>query len=119
MSAFPALKSGAVAQYPAERIVTKSTWVGRFVDGSEQRFRTAAAPLHRWTIKLSLLSEAEVVAIREFVNNLSGRFESFTFTDPWDGTTYSSCSVASDTTAIEWLGENDARTTLVIQENRS
>ncbi len=119
MSTFPTLKTGAVAQYPAQRSVSTSTWVGRFVDGSEQRFRNQAAPLHRWIIRLSLLTEAEVVAIREFTDNLSGRFESFTFTDPWDGTQYANCSLDTDTSAIEWFGENNARTSLVVRENRS
>jgi hypothetical protein len=117
--AFPTLKSGVVAQYPAQRSVEKSAWIGQFVDGSEQRFRTEAAPLHRWTINLSQLTEAEVVAFREFIVNMSGRFESFTFTDPWDGTTYPNCSLDSDTNAFEWLIENNARTRLTIRENRS
>ena len=119
MITFPKLKSGAVAQYPAQRTVAKSTWIGRFVDGSEQRFRNEATGLHRWVVRLSLLTEAEAVAMREFVDNVSGAFESFTFTDPWDGTVYSNCSLESDIAAIEWFGENNARTTLVIRENRS
>jgi len=119
MITFPVLKTGAVAQYPAQRSISKSTWIGRFVDGSEQRFRNEATPLHSWTIHLSLLTEAEVVAIRQFVADASGRFESFAFTDPWDGAVYSNCSLHTDAQAIEWLGENNARTTLVIRENRS
>jgi hypothetical protein len=119
MITFPVLKTGAVAQYPAQRSVSKSTWIGRFVDGSEQRFSNQAGPLHRWTVNLSLLTEAEAIAIREFIDNVSGRFESFSFTDPWDGAGYASCSLDTDTSAIEWLGENNARTTLVIRENRS
>jgi hypothetical protein len=116
---FPLLRSGVVAQYPAQRSVEKSAWIGQFVDGSEQRFRTGAAPLHTWTVNLSQLTETEVVAFREFIVNISGRFESFTFTDPWDGTTYANCTLDSDTNAIEWLSENNARTRLMIRENRS
>jgi hypothetical protein len=119
MITFPVLRTGAVAQYPAQRSVLKSTWIARFVDGSEQRFRNDAAPLHSWTIHLSLLTEAEVVAIREFVNDASGRFESFSFTDPWDATVYPNCSLDADTQAVEWFGENNAHTTLLIRENRS
>jgi hypothetical protein len=116
---FPTLKSGAVAQYPAQRSARKSTWIGQFVDGSEQRFRTEATPLHAWTVNLSLLTEAEVINMREFIVNMSGRFESFTFVDPWDGTTYPDCSLDSDSNAVEWLSENNARTKLLIRENRS
>ena len=119
MITFPILKSGAVAQYPAQRSVARSTWIGRFVDGSEQRFRNEASVLHRWVVNLSLLTEAEVVAIREFVVNVNGRFGSFAFTDPWDATVYSSCSLDADANTIEWFGENNGHTSLVIRENRS
>ena len=119
MITFPTLKSGAVAQYPAQRTVARPTWIGRFVDGSEQRYPEAATALHRWVVRLSLLTEAELVEIREFVDNVSGRFEAFPFTDPWDGTVYPNCSVDSDTNAIEWTGENMGRATLVIRQNRS
>ena len=119
MITFPTLKSGSVAQYPAQRFITQSSWIGRFVDGSEQRFRTMPAPLHRWVVSLLLLTESEAIAIREFAANVSGRFGTFTFTDPWDGTSYSNCSLESDSSSIDWLGENNARTTLVIRENRS
>lgn len=119
MITFPTLKSGAVAQYPAQRSVARSTWIGRFVDGSEQRFRNEPGVLHRWVVNLSLLTEAEVVAIREFVDEVGGRFELFTFTDPWDGAVYADCSLENDAHSIEWFGENNARTTLVIRENRN
>lgn len=119
MITFPRLKSGAVAQYPAERSVARRTWVGRFVDGTEQRFRTESTVLHRWVVSLALLTEAEAVAIREFIDAVSGRFGSFSFTDPWDGTVYSSCSLENDINGVECEGENSARTKLVIRENRS
>lgn len=35
MQEFPLLKSGAVAQYPAQRAIRFSTQVMRFVDGSD------------------------------------------------------------------------------------
>ena len=119
MITFPVLRSGVVAQYPAQRSVARTTWIGRFLDGSEQRFRNHPSPLHRWVVHLSLLTEAEAVAIREFLDNVNGRFEAFTFVDPWDAVSYANCSLDTDTTAIEWFGENNARTTLVIRENRS
>ena len=119
MITFPILKSGAVAQYPAKRTLTASTWIGRFVDGSEQRFRNEATVLRRWVVRLTLLSEAEVAAIREFVDDANGRFGSFSFTDPWDGVVYADCSLESDDHAVEWVGENNAHTRLVIRENRS
>jgi hypothetical protein len=119
MSTFPLLKTGVVAQYPAGRSLTKSTWVGRFLDGSEQRFRLMKDPQHSWAIHLAELTEAEVVALREFVADAAGRFGTFSFTDPFDGATYASCSLDNDSTGFDWLFENNVRGTLSIRENRS
>jgi hypothetical protein len=99
--------------------VSRSTWIARFVDGSEQRFGNDAGPLRRWALRLSLLTEAEAVAVREFVTNTSGAFENFTFVDPWDGASYANCSLETDVNEVEWSGEDMARTTLIIRENRS
>ena len=119
MIAFPKLKSGVVAQYPAGRTLTKSTWIARFVDGSEQRHRLAKTPQHRWAIHLAELTEAEVTALREFVGAVAGRFGNFSFTDPFDGTTYASCSLDHDSTTFDYVFENNVRGTLLIRENRS
>ena len=119
MITFPSLKTGVVAQYPAGRSLLKSTWVGRFVDGSEQRYRQTKTAQHRWLIHLAELTEAEVMALREFVTSVAGRFGTFSFTDPFDSTTYASCSLDSDATGFDWLFENNVRGTLSIRENRS
>jgi hypothetical protein len=119
MIAFPQLKTGVVAQYPAGRSLAKSTWIGRFLDGGEQRFRLSKAPQHRWTIHLAELTEGEVIAIREFVTTVAGRFGKFSFTDPFDGATYADCSLDHDQSAFDYLFENNVRGTLLIRENRS
>src|SRR5665811_1030094 len=96
MSAFPLLKTGAVLQYPASQSSGHSTCVLRFVDGSEQRFREQARPLRKWTIRLELLDETEVATLEDFFQSQLGRLGDFAFTDPWDGTTYPSCSLEED-----------------------
>ena len=60
MANFPALKTGAVAQYPSDRTRRYSTQVLRFLDGSEQRFAGFGAPLKRWLIRLELLDDTEL-----------------------------------------------------------
>ena len=119
MSTFPALKTGAVMQYPAQRGVQYSTVVLQFLDGAEQRFRNYQAPLHQWVIQLSRLDQAELQNLQEFFRSLDGRAESFSFTDPRDGTTYSSCSLASDGMAAVLAGEWDGETSLTVSENGS
>jgi hypothetical protein len=58
MATFPALRTGAVAQYPSERHMRFSTRVLEFVDGQEQRFREFSRGLRRWVIHLDLLDDS-------------------------------------------------------------
>jgi phage-related protein len=117
MNTFPTLKTGAVMQYPAEHDVAFSTTALQFVDGSEQRFRSYQAPLHRWTIQLSLLDQAELHHFQEFFREMAGQAENFSFTDPWDATNYSSCSFGSDGMAAVLAGEWNGQTSLTVLEN--
>jgi len=119
MSTFPTLKTGAVMQYPAQRGVEFSTVALQFFDGSEQRFRSYQAPLHRWVIRLSLLDQAELHQFQEFFRAMAGRAENFAFTDPTDGTSYPSCSLESDDIAALLAGEWNGETSLTVLENRS
>ncbi len=116
---FPTLKTGAVMQYPAKRTLQFSTDIIRFLDGTEQRFRDDPSVLHQWTIQLELLDETELAAIDQFFETNQGRFESFSFTDPWDGTVYPNCSLAKDTFAFQLSGEMRGNTTLMVCENRT
>jgi hypothetical protein len=119
MSSFPILKTGVVMQYPAQRGVQYSTVALQFVDGSEQRFRAYKGGLHQWVIRLSLLDQEELQELQEFFRSLDGRAENFTFTDPWDGTTYASCSLGSDDMTAVLAAEWNGNTTLTVQENGS
>ena len=118
MAAFPALKTGAVAQYPLERRVAFSTAIYRFVDGAEQRMPRYSARLHQWKINLSLLDESELTVLGEFFEAHGGRAGAFTFTDPWDGTMYSNCSFDSDQAVFAFAGVSRGETTVTVRENR-
>jgi hypothetical protein len=115
---FPTLKTGAVAQYPAKRILQFNTDAIRFLDGTEQRFRDNSSVLHRWTIQLDLLDESELAALDQFFVSNQGRFGSFSFTDPWDGTLYTNCSLVEDTFGFQLKGEMQGATALTICQNR-
>ena len=119
MANFPALKTGVVAQYPSDRALRFSTQVLRFLDGSEQRFAGNGSPLRRWAIRLDLLDESELASLRQFFEGQEGRAGTFSFTDPWDGTVYASCSFDSDELALEYQEQARGKTTAVIKENRS
>lgn len=118
MATFPVLKTEAVAQYPVSKAIQFKNQVLRFVDGVEQRYRDSAGPLHRWVIQLNELEESELEALEAFFTANQGRFASFTFTDPWDGTQYSNCSLESDEIDLMSMEEMRGTTTVVVVENR-
>jgi hypothetical protein len=119
MASFPTLKTGAVAQYPATRHFRFRNQVVRFLDGTHQRYRDSAGPLHEWEIRLSALDENEISALEQFLELNQGCFGSFTFTDPWDGTVYSNCSLATDELEFISLEEMQGKTSLTVIENPS
>jgi hypothetical protein len=118
MSTFPKLKTNAVAQYPATRAFRYQNQVLRFVEGVEQRYRDSAGPLHRWEIRLQALDESEMAALEQFFFDNQGCFGNFAFTDPWDGTQYADCSLASDELDLTAMAEMQGKTALIVIENR-
>jgi hypothetical protein len=116
---FPTLKTGAIMQYPATKTLLFNTDAIRFLDGTEQRFRDNPSVLHQWIVQLDLLDEAELAALDQFFLSNQGRFGSFSFTDPWDGTVYANCSLAGDTFSFQLRGEMRGKTTVTVCENRT
>jgi hypothetical protein len=119
MAAFPKLKTGAVLQYPGTRTLRFSSQVLRFIDGTEQTYRTSGTAIRRWEIRLELLDEGELADIERFFLDNQGAFGSFAFTDPWDGEEYPDCSLEKDDMAVEMYEEMRGRTLLIVRENRN
>jgi hypothetical protein len=119
MATFPKLKTNAVAQYPATRTLRYQNQILRFLDGSDQRYRDASGPLHRWTIRLNELDEGELAEMEGFFLSNQGQYGSFTFVDPWDGTSYPNCSLASDELDLIAVEEMHGQTSLTVIENRT
>jgi phage-related protein len=118
VDSFPALKTGALAQYPSDRTKRFSTLRYRFVDGSEQRFPGFGTLLRRWIIRLELLDEGELARLEEFFMEQGGRAGRFSLTDPWDGTVHANCSFESDVMTADYREAGDGRTSVVVKENR-
>lgn len=118
MAAFPELKTGAVAQYPAERALLFSTVVHEFVDGSEQRFGDYGTALRRWLIRLELLDETELFRLEKFFIEQGGAAGSFSFLDPWDETEYPDCSFEGDGIDVVFEAPGNGKTSLILKENR-
>ncbi len=119
MSAFPQLKTGVVAQYPADRSLLFATHEVRFMDGSAQRFRNRAGELRRWMIRLDLLMEEELALLEEFFLAQQGRAGAFSFTDPWDGVDYPNCSFEDDDAEFSMADVQSGRTEIAIRQNWS
>jgi hypothetical protein len=118
MASFPLLGTGAVAQYPSQREIAFQTTVTRFVDGTEQRFRSAKGPARRWIVQLNQISAEELAGLEHFFESAQGSLGSFSFVDPWDSTEYPDCSLEADqfnasaTTSWRWA------TKLIIRNNQ-
>jgi len=115
MPTFPLLKTGVIAQYPLIRQIGYRTRVHRFVDGSEQRHPVQGQAIRRWRVQLAALDEGEVRAFRDFFISLQGRYGTFTFTDPTDGTVYSNCDLEQDDLERHYLSEFGHSAALVIR----
>ncbi|MGE5647839.1 MAG: DUF2460 domain-containing protein [Acidobacteriota bacterium] len=118
MSAFPRLKTGAVAQYPAGRSAAYSTDEFRFLDGSRQTYRQRGRAARRWVIELALLDDTEMSELCDFFQSQQGRFGTFSFTDPWDGTVYPNCSFGDDELLLQLSDEGRGSLRVVIEENK-
>lgn len=118
MSTFPRLKTNAVQQYPARRAMQFSTSILRFIDGTEQRFREYPSPLRSWSIDLRLLDDAEMTTLEHFFIAQGGQYGSFTFTDPWNQTTYPNCTIENPELVLRYEGPQSSSVSLVVRENR-
>jgi hypothetical protein len=116
--AFPTLKTGAVAQYPATKTNQFASFVVRFLDGGDQRYRQFPAPLRRWVIRLDMLDETELNALEQFFAAQEGSFSTFSFVDPWTQSTVTNCSLDQDTLQYAVLAELRGTAQLVVVEDR-
>ena len=113
MANFPALKTGAVAQYPFGRAVGFQTQTVRFLDGSSQRYRIRPA-LRKWTLNLDLLDEDEMAAVVAFFE--AQGTAPFAFTDPVSGDTARTCVFSANSLAVVLNAEHRAQATVLIEE---
>ncbi|HEX8812929.1 MAG TPA: hypothetical protein VF742_13140 [Terracidiphilus sp.] len=114
MATFPALNTGAVAQYPlgfGVRYATQAVW---FLDGTQQKYRLIGTGLRRWTLKLDLLQEDELGAVIAFVEQQGGA--PFTFTDPLTGAGVPNCVLCGEQFDATIGPALNGQTTVVIEE---
>jgi len=118
MATFPTLKTGAVIQYPATKSAEYSSFVARFLDGTDQRYRQYSTPLHRWIINLEMLDESELSTLEQFFIAQEGRFATFAFVDPWTQMSFPNCSIDQDILDYQLSEEARGAMKLIVSENR-
>jgi len=107
VATFPALKTGAVAQYPSDLQQNFST--------TEQRFPAYAAALTRWVIRLDLLDESELTALQQFFVSQGGRAGTFSFTDPFSGSAVT-CMFDADELDLNFAGVGTGKASVTIRQ---
>ena len=116
MNTFPVLSTGAVTQYPLGVAIEQGTQVIRFLDGSDQRFRTRGRILRRWQIHLDLLKENEIEALEEFFRSQLGGYSAFIFPDPYSGSGIPNCIFGADAFLSDYEGVDASATSFWVVE---
>jgi phage-related protein len=118
MATFPALSSGAVAQYPVSVVYGQSVQVIRFLDGSDQRFLNQGRQYRRWQIRLDLLNESEMNQLEAFFLAQQGEYSVFDFPDPLSNQTVPNCRLGTAEITCDFVGIDRGSSTLwVIETN--
>jgi hypothetical protein len=116
MADFPLLASGAICQYPLETEITYRSQTFEFLDGTSQRFRLAR-PRRRWRLRLSLLTDAELAALQDFVLHVRGSSNAFTFRDPKQGVAHPNCRFEESTYSAVLEDGLTFRSDLIVEES--
>jgi len=83
MLVFPQLATGASALYPVTRQNLTRTVVNALGDGSTVVFGDPDAGIREWELRVSSLTLSEWTAIDMLFQAVTGRFTTFTFSDPF------------------------------------
>lgn len=73
-----------------------------------------AGSLRMWRITYQLMSDADMATLETFFLAAQGRYHSFTFVDPFDGTTQSHVRFDSDVLDIKYMTVNQNSTTVTL-----
>ena len=115
MFIFPDAVAKVLFQYPTTRRLHFVTQVLQFVGGKEQRYEISGAPLREWNLEPTLVGDAVCIKLTTFFEMVGGTSQPFTFTDPWDGTTYPVCYFEADifTAKMTEQGRNAVQFTII------
>jgi hypothetical protein len=79
---FPQLTTGAMAQFPAARVVNMRTVANQLLSGYTIRIEDSGAQQVQWTLQYAGLSDSERTSIENLFESVEGQLNTFTFLDP-------------------------------------
>jgi len=82
MLVYPQLPTGALVQFPAQKLRRPRTVVNAMADGSSFKLADPAGETTEWQLQYVGLSEAEMSALETFFEAAEGSLQVFTFLDP-------------------------------------
>lgn len=103
-------------QYPAPLTNGQGAQVIRFMDGSDQRYLMQSKALRQWEIRLDLLNDDEVQQIESFFTSQDGDYDTFTFPDPFSGTTVANCRFGAPQLLTEYVATGVNSTSIWVIE---
>ena len=115
---FPRLKTGALAQYPMARALTRPVETVRFLDMGRQTYVDSKNSLRQWRLRLNALDESELTAVIEFFVAMRGSLGRFEFEDPATGEVVPNCRFDDDELELSSSGEFNGQTALTVRESR-
>lgn len=115
MALFPALKTGAGAQYGFSVIEQRPVKIQHYLDGTTRRFPSQRAR-RSWHLTLKGLSAKEAQDVGTFVSNHLESNAAFTFRDPRTGQEHSNCEVADSGYRLRSDGEHRFEAEIVVQQ---
>jgi hypothetical protein len=79
---YPQLTTGAVAQFPAARVVRMRTVVNQLLSGYTIRMEDSGAQQVEWALQYAGLTNTERTSIENLFESVEGQLNTFTFLDP-------------------------------------
>lgn len=124
-SNYPTMACGAVAEYPTTEALDFLTDVNDsdfsvryaygYYDTGLTNFPTTG--LRLWRLSYPLLSNADLSTITTFFSGCQGRYNSFSFTSPFSGSTYSNVRFDSDQLAVRYITPTQSSIEVVLRQH--
>jgi hypothetical protein len=118
MADYPTFDGGMVVQLPSSRVTRFETIRTDGDGGTRLTEYLYSTPVHVWNLEYPALTDSEAGTLKTFFLARGGRYEEFTFTDPWTTDVHTKCRFGMDELAIRQIAKNYNTCSVVIEEYR-